>query len=308
MKPDSVRVSEALAETGPQGQASGDGRRGRRDVGTAPGTSGGPLGLSGVERRALGYGWLIGMGIASLVIFLDIVTQTFGAARRDVGLPVVEELSSLLTMTVAIFTPAAVAVWLRRAKRGWWRATLTHLVAFGVFFGLHVGGFELVREAAFPLLLDRPYDPGPVVSGSLYEAVKDAPVYVAAAAGFWWLLGWLGRQAASASPEPAWFDIRDGARLVRTPVADILAVRSAGNYAEFLLADGRTPLMRASLSALETRLAPFGFVRTHRSWLVNPARMSGLRPAGSGDYTVELGTLEAPLSRRFPQALAALRS
>jgi DNA-binding LytR/AlgR family response regulator len=54
-------------------------------------------------------------------------------------------------------------------------------------------------------------------------------------------------------------------------------------------------------------MAEHGFVRTHRSWLVNPARVTGLRPEGSGDYAVELGAVEAPLSRRFPQALAALR-
>jgi DNA-binding LytR/AlgR family response regulator len=103
------------------------------------------------------------------------------------------------------------------------------------------------------------------------------------------------------------FDIRDGARLVRVPVSEILAVRSAGNYAEFLLADGRRPLMRSSLGALETGMAEHGFLRTHRSWLVNPSRVTGLRPEGSGDYAIELGAVEAPLSRRFPQALSTLR-
>ena len=86
-----------------------------------------------------------------------------------------------------------------------------------------------------------------------------------------------------------------------------MAVRSAGNYAEFLLADGRRPLMRTPLAALEARLAPLGFVRTHRSWLVNAARVTGVKPEGSGDYAVELDEVEAPLSRRFREALAILR-
>lgn len=106
---------------------------------------------------------------------------------------------------------------------------------------------------------------------------------------------------------PASLDIRDGARLVRALVAEILAVRSAGNYAEFLLADGRRPLMRTSLAEPEARLAPLGFVRTHRSWLVNAASVTGVKPEGSGDYAVELGEVEAPLSRRFREALAILR-
>ena len=65
--------------------------------------------------------------------------------------------------------------------------------------------------------------------------------------------------------------------------------------------------MRSPLAALEARLAPLGFVRTHRSWLVNGACVTELRPEGSGDYAVVLGELEAPLSRRFPAALKALR-
>jgi DNA-binding LytR/AlgR family response regulator len=37
-------------------------------------------------------------------------------------------------------------------------------------------------------------------------------------------------------------------------------------------------------------------------------QMTALTPEGSGDYTVELGTLSVPLSRRFPEALAKLRA
>ena len=88
---------------------------------------------------------------------------------------------------------------------------------------------------------------------------------------------------------------------------DILAVTSAGNYVEFLLVDGRRLLMRASLQGMEAELAPRGFLRTHRSWLVNSRKVTALRPEGSGDYTVDLGAQAVPLSRRFPEALAKLR-
>ena len=90
-------------------------------------------------------------------------------------------------------------------------------------------------------------------------------------------------------------------------LSDILAITSAGNYVEFALADGRRLLMRSPLSALESDLSDRGFVRTHRSWLVNETAVTGLTPEGSGDYGVLLGSLTAPLSRRFPAALARLR-
>jgi hypothetical protein len=246
------------------------------------------------------------MAIVSLVVFMDIITQTLGSRPRGIGEPVVEELSSWITMAAAMFAPAAVGVWLQRARRPLWQAALAHLLGVLIFYAVHVGGFFVLRTLAFPLLLGEPYRADPLLAGALYEAAKDVPAYAVTVTAFWWIVGWFGRPAREVGT-PAWFDIRDGARLVRTPLSEILAVRSAGNYAEFMLSDGRTPMMRASLSALEAQLAPQGFVRTHRSWLVNRARMSGFRPDGSGDYTVELGTLEAPLSRRFPQALAALR-
>jgi DNA-binding LytR/AlgR family response regulator len=66
--------------------------------------------------------------------------------------------------------------------------------------------------------------------------------------------------------------------------------------------------MRTTLAAVEAELGPAGFVRTHRSWLVNASRLTGLLPEGSGDWTVELGEAKAPLSRRYPGALARLKA
>jgi hypothetical protein len=53
-------------------------------------------------------------------------------------------------------------------------------------------------------------------------------------------------------------------------------VSAAGNYVE-LHAGGRSIVERASLSALETHLAPFGFVRIHRSLLVRRDRIARIR-------------------------------
>ena len=66
--------------------------------------------------------------------------------------------------------------------------------------------------------------------------------------------------------------------------------------------------MRATLATVEAALAPHGFVRTHRSWLINSQRVRALTPEGAGDWSVELeGAGRVHVSRRFSQALAALR-
>ena len=142
----------------------------------------------------------------------------------------------------------------------------------------------------------------------LYEFGKDALGYVLFF-GCFTLVDHLLRQRALNS-EPAYsrtFDIRDGARLTRVNLDEVFAIASAGNYVEFVLRDGRRLLMRSPLSALETELGPRGFLRTHRSWLINATQVTALEPAGSGDYTVELRGLRVPLSRRYSEALEKLK-
>jgi len=131
--------------------------------------------------------------------------------------------------------------------------------------------------------------------------------------GVFWLLARPGARAAPTpgptADGPATFDIRDGGAMIRAPVGEILAARAAGNYVEFVLADGRRPLMRASMAGVEAALAAHGFLRTHRSWLVNATRVRALVPAGSGDFRLDLdGGVSAPLSRRYPAALARVRA
>jgi DNA-binding LytR/AlgR family response regulator len=267
-------------------------------------TSGVQRGLSGVERRALGAGWAIGAAIAAFVCTFNVLTRVHDFPEQGLLRPLIYEGSSYPFVVLVLPLPALASLWVLRRRAGLWRGLRLHVAVAALFFVVHVGGFTALRALAFPLLVHATYHIGPPGEDLLYELVKDVLAYGLVLFGFHMLMRW----GAALQPARAGaFDIRDGQRLVRAPLEDILAVRSAGNYVEFLLADGRRPLMRKPLAALEAELGPMGFVRTHRSWLVNAGRVTGLRPEGSGDYAVELGELEAPLSRRFPEALAALR-
>jgi hypothetical protein len=287
-------------------QEPGDRRRGGGDDFPPSGTGGALSGLSGAERQAVLTGWVMGLAIVLLVMTIDIVTRAH-VRPGELSRAVIDETSSAMVTSVILALPIGVALWARRVSPPLWQGAPVWLAAAALYSVLHVSGFVAIRKAAYALLLGGHYRFGPLPGEFLYEASKDLLAFLFASGAGWLILRWR-LEVAAAAEAPEVFDIRDGARIVRVPVADILAVRSAGNYVEFLLGDGRSPLMRAALSALEPRLAAMGFVRTHRSWLVNSARMSGLRPDGSGDYTVELGALEAPLSRRFPDALAKLRA
>lgn len=228
-------------------------------------------------------------------------------------LPILTEFSSAVSILCLCWIPA----WaLSRAPLTppWGWVLLLHVPAALLFSLLHSAGMALLRNGA-GVLFDLDYRFNLSASVLVYEGRKDVMTYLLVC-GIFLLFGHgRGHKAqppapavVNASPSSAQFDIRDGARLLRVDVADILAVRSAGNYAEFLLIDGRLPLMRATLTQLAEELSVHGMLRTHRSWLVNRAHVRGLEPEGSGDYEITLSDgRKAPLSRRFPDALESVR-
>ncbi len=265
------------------------------------------MGTSG-ERRVLWQGMAALCAYVLLLNTVNVFSILRDAPGVDPVVPVVLEATSFLAVP-----PAVLMGWfafrLAPPDRGpVWRTLLVHVLGALGLSAVHVSLFVLLRKAVFAAL-GRSYDFGSLASFP-YEFRKDLVGYAVGVAAFWALTRLAERKepAPGAETEAATFDIRDGARLIRVPVSAILAGRSAGNYVEFHLADGRRPMMRISLSALETQLSPHGFVRTHRSWLVNTARVRELRPESSGDYRVSLGPVEAPISRRFPEALARLRA
>lgn len=290
-------------------QVPGDQRALAGTTGTALEPNGGLLGMTGEERRWLFRAWLLGVCLISCICIVNVLTIQHDSPDLGPLRPIIWEGSSALVSMVIFTIPAAMAFWTARARARWWIALPAHLAALLVYSVLHVAGFLVLREWAHAALLDEAYAYGPLSTEFPYEFRKDFLAYLLASGAFWLALQRSGQQPQPMEPaRPATFDIQDGARLIRVPMENILAVRSAGNYVEFILTDERRPLMRSSLAAIQDALATHGFVRTHKSWLVNEARVAGLRPEGSGDYTIELGALEAPLSRRFPEALAALRA
>ena len=221
--------------------------------------------------------------------------------------PVITEGSSFITSLLFFWI-----IWLAwcvapPTVRPRWKL-LVHGPAAILYSLFHVLGFVLLRKLAFDLAGTSYEFAGNTVREFLYEFSKDTAGYVLFLGAFTLVNRLLNPPLPATTPvSQATFDIRDGARVSRVHLDDIVAIASAGNYVEFKLRGAKTLLMRSALSAIEQELAPRGFLRTHRSWLVNAKHVTGLVPEGSGDYKIELEGFTVPLSRRFPEALAKLR-
>jgi len=276
------------------------------DVWQLLGISGDAIGTSGILRRTFFYGAAATAAVVGVVVAQNVLTTVDADPRLGLWPPLVWEGSSWVTLMAFFWVPwGAYRLAPPRVRpRGW---LAVHVPALLLFAAGHVGGFILLRALAYRLM-GSVYDFGPFAARFLYEFRKDALAYPLIIAGFWLIEHLLRQQQLFAAPgQSLTFDIRDGARLTRVQLAQIIAIASAGNYVEFVLLDGRRLLMRSPLGAVEEDLTPRGFVRTHRSWLVNGALVTGLKPEGSGDYTVTLPDLTVPLSRRYRAALEKLR-
>jgi len=290
---------------------AGAGPRRIGDVWLGLGLSGLFFGTDGTTRHTFRAAYIGTAVIVGVINTLNVISQEHDLSRVNPLEPVIWEGSSWLTVMAFFWI-----IWLA------WRVAplnvrprwllLIHVPAALLYALAHVGGFIALRIFAY-WALGGHYHAGPFWPTFFYELRKDGFGYVLFLAGFA-LIEHLLRRAQllpAHNPVPqaadSTFDIRDGAKLTRVRLSEILAVTSAGNYVEFALEDGRRLLMRSPLSALESDLESRGFVRTHRSWLVNAARVTALKPEGSGDYEISLGTLEVPLSRRFKSALTRLR-
>jgi hypothetical protein len=266
------------------------------------GTSGAILGTDERTRLTFIYSFAAIAVLVAAVNGINVISSQ--ESGQGLAGPLIWESSSWLSLLLFLLIPWMAWRWAPPSIHPRWKLLL-HVPAFTVFTVAHVFGFDLLRILAYRIAGAR-YEIGPSVLQLFFEMRKDALGY-AVFIGLFSLIDHLLRRPGAAPAEISTFDIRDGAKLTRVRLDEIFAVSSAGNYVEFFLGDGRRLLMRAPLRRVEGELAPGGFVRTHRSWLVNSKKVTALKPDGSGDYTVELGSQAVPLSRRFPETLAKLR-
>lgn len=105
--------------------------------------------------------------------------------------------------------------------------------------------------------------------------------------------------APEASPPSERLMVIAGARRVPVDLAQVEWFGAADNYV-VVHWDGREGLLRATLQSLEARLDPKVFARSHRSALVNLARVSHAAPLSDGSWrlTLESGA-EVVTSRTY---------
>jgi DNA-binding LytR/AlgR family response regulator len=89
-------------------------------------------------------------------------------------------------------------------------------------------------------------------------------------------------------------------------LADILAVQAEGNYVS-LRPRTNSYLVHESLSSMAEKLKPYGFIRIHRSVIVNISAVEEIQPLPTGEYRLRVkGGQEYLVTRTYKHNLREL--
>jgi two-component system, LytTR family, response regulator len=105
---------------------------------------------------------------------------------------------------------------------------------------------------------------------------------------------------------PARVAIKSKGRILFIDPAEIAAVEAEGNYV-LLQQRSVSYLLRESISVTSEKLAPYGFVRIHRSVLVNRAFVEEIQPWSTGEYLLRVrGGKEYTITRTYRNNIKSL--
>jgi|HubBroStandDraft_3_1064219.scaffolds.fasta_scaffold342080_1 DNA-binding LytR/AlgR family response regulator len=106
--------------------------------------------------------------------------------------------------------------------------------------------------------------------------------------------------------KPVKIAIKTKGKILLIHPGDILAVEAEGNYV-LLRRAADSYLLRESISTMAEKLEAYGFVRIHRSVLVNASSVEELHPGTSGEYMLRIaGGRQYMVSRTYKNNLKSL--
>jgi DNA-binding LytR/AlgR family response regulator len=100
--------------------------------------------------------------------------------------------------------------------------------------------------------------------------------------------------------------IKARGRILFVDPTDIVSVQAKGNYVS-VRRTGGTELLRESMAVVAEKLRSYGFVRIHRSIIINTLFVEEIVSLSSGDNVVRIkGGLEFPVSRTYKENLRSI--
>jgi LytTr DNA-binding domain len=254
--------------------------------------------------------------LLTVSVFAHAYVEVASEARRGVTLPFGRAVAIEVASHIVVAALLPVLYWMHRRwpLRGPPRNLAIHVLAIVPFSVVHTVGMAALRLVWFAGILGEAYSFPVTFDRLAFEFAKDIVNYGLLSAAVMALRHVFSRTVTPAAEAPAApsnalperFAVRKRGKEIMVEVADIDWVEAAGNYA-VLHVGGETLEIRSTLTKLEGELDPKRFVRVHKSYVVNVARIAEVTPWISGDWRIRLQDgAEVNLSRRYRQRFEAL--
>jgi DNA-binding LytR/AlgR family response regulator len=113
----------------------------------------------------------------------------------------------------------------------------------------------------------------------------------------------IGQQTSSQSNEhksnsEAFVYLKVDKNMQKVIINDIVYIESWKDYIKVFLTNGKSLLVKQSISSMENLLSDHKFLRVHRSYMVSMDKISGYN-----NLSVQLGFTEIPIGRLYKQAV-----
>jgi DNA-binding LytR/AlgR family response regulator len=106
--------------------------------------------------------------------------------------------------------------------------------------------------------------------------------------------------------KPPRIAIKAKGRILFIDPTQVVTVEAQGNYVLLRRIAG-SDLLRESMSTVAEKLRPYGFVRIHRSLLINASFVEEIRPCPTGEYVLRMkGGKEFIVSRTYKKNLHSI--
>jgi hypothetical protein len=278
------------------------------------------------EERSVDWRQVVAWAVLLVVsVFAHAYVEALNEARRGMTGIFDRVLAIEVSSHIVVAALVPVLYWMHRRWpiTGGSRNLAIHVLALVPFSIVHTVGMAALRLLWFSGILGEAYSFPITFDRLAYEFAKDIINYGMLSAAVMALRHLFSR--APAAPEapavpaapssvpappaaalPERFAVRKRGKEIMVEVADIDWIEAAGNYA-VLHVGGDTLEIRSTLTKLEGELDPRRFVRVHKSYVVNVARIAEVTPWISGDWRIRLQDgAEVNLSRRYRQRFEAL--
>ncbi|MEM9301022.1 MAG: LytTR family DNA-binding domain-containing protein [Pseudomonadota bacterium] len=277
-------------------------------------------GLKHYLRHHRRYELVIWCGILFVNWVANTSVSVIDSARAGGGIPFWKLVTweGTSTLMIGLLLPVMLAFGARFPLRlGTLRRNLLAHLGFTVAWSVvHVAAMILLRKLVYAVVGES-YSFGPVLQGFGYEYLKDFRSYFEILAIIYLYRFVLlrlqgearflaeGREEAPPAPVTDRFLVKKLGREFLVKVDDIDWIEAAGNYVNLHVGRRLYPL-RETMGNIEQRLSEAGFVRVHRSAILNMDRVSEIEPFDTGDARARLtGGHVVPVSRRYRAALRA---